>query len=142
MTKGIEALRKQLKAFQGLSVEAGFFETAKYDDGTPVASVATIHEFGLGNVPARPFMRVAEAESRKAIINLVAKGAVAVADGRMTPDAVFERVGGLMRGAIQDAIAHGAHTPLSGATIAAKGFATPLVDTARMLQSVTHRVQK
>lgn len=141
MADGIKKLRNELKALKGMSVEAGFFESAKYDDGTAVAAVATVHEFGLGHVPARPFMRVAEREAQKDLVNLMKKGVPAVAEGRLSADALFTRIGGVMVGAIQDAIAHGSHAPLAESTKAAKGFATPLVDTARMLQSVTQRVK-
>ena len=33
------------------SVQVGFFSTAKYQDGTPVAAVAAWNEFGTKNIP-------------------------------------------------------------------------------------------
>ena len=40
-------------------VRVGFFSTAKYDDGTSVANVAGIQEFGAPavGIPERPFFR-------------------------------------------------------------------------------------
>lgn len=38
-------------------VEVGFFPDQKYRDGTPVAHVALVNEFGLGNRAERPFFR-------------------------------------------------------------------------------------
>jgi hypothetical protein len=41
-----------------MRAKVGFLETAKYDNGTPVAYVAVIHENGVPekNIPPRPFM--------------------------------------------------------------------------------------
>ena len=43
-------------------VKVGFFSTAKYEDGTPVAAVAAWNEFGTKTIPERPFFRRALAE--------------------------------------------------------------------------------
>lgn len=48
-----------IKGLDGLEGKTGWFETARYPDGTAVAYVATIHEFGTPRIPARPFMRPA-----------------------------------------------------------------------------------
>ena len=36
-------------------VEVGFFEDARYPDGTPVAFIALVNEYGLGGRAERPF---------------------------------------------------------------------------------------
>jgi len=53
---GGDTLRIALAGLDGLTGKTGYFETAKYPDGTPVAYVATIQEFGYpaGGIPARP----------------------------------------------------------------------------------------
>jgi len=38
-----------------LKVRVGIFESAKYEDGTPVAAVAFWNEYGTANIPPRPF---------------------------------------------------------------------------------------
>ncbi|CDL85473.1 hypothetical protein [Xenorhabdus szentirmaii] len=40
-------------------IKVGFFEQAKYPDGTSIAYVASIQEFGHGPIPPRPFIRPA-----------------------------------------------------------------------------------
>ncbi|KAG1305014.1 hypothetical protein G6F62_015645 [Rhizopus arrhizus] len=62
--KGGDALMARLKeiadkAGQGGTLRVGFLENAKYPDGTPVAMVAAINEFGRPdhNQPPRPFFR-------------------------------------------------------------------------------------
>lgn len=62
--KGGEAFREALRRIsEGLSsataVRVGFLEGAKYGDGTPVAMVAAIQEFGApaAGIPPRPYFR-------------------------------------------------------------------------------------
>lgn len=43
-------------------VDVGFFRGSTYTDGTPVATVAAVQEFGNDRVPARSFMRTTIAE--------------------------------------------------------------------------------
>lgn len=42
-----ETLRTRLKELDGKVAKAGWFETSKYEDGTPVAYIAAIQEFGV-----------------------------------------------------------------------------------------------
>ena len=44
-------------------VEVGYFDDARYPDGTPVAFVALLNEYGLGGRTERPFFRGALARS-------------------------------------------------------------------------------
>jgi hypothetical protein len=46
-------------------LEVGFFEDATYPDGTPVALVAAVNEYGAPSrgIPPRPFMRTTIAEN-------------------------------------------------------------------------------
>ena len=55
-------------------VKVGFFSTARYEDGTPVAAVAAWNEFGTETIPERPFFRNALAESERGVSNILAKG--------------------------------------------------------------------
>jgi hypothetical protein len=55
---GKAKLERLIRELDPMSVKVGFFETAKYESGTPVAYVAVIHENGVPekNIPPRPFM--------------------------------------------------------------------------------------
>ncbi len=55
-------------------VKVGFFSTARYEDGTPVAAVAAWNEFGTKTIPERSFFRNALAESERGVSNILAKG--------------------------------------------------------------------
>jgi hypothetical protein len=54
-----KALRKVVEDMRKYTVAAGWNEAAKYSDGTPVAGVAAVQEFGSPKTgtPPRPFMR-------------------------------------------------------------------------------------
>lgn len=130
-----------LEGLEGLEGKVGWFETAHYPDGTPVAYVATIHEFGAGPIPARPFMRPAVAEYGRAWVALMGQGAKAALNGTTSAAAVLEAVTLRAAGDVGKAIKAVTSPPLKPMTIARKGFDKPLVDTGQMLQSVTGKVE-
>ena len=72
------------------AVEVGFFETAKYPDGTPVAAVAAWNEFGHQDVLERPFFRNAISDSKKELLEVLVENV----DPRTM--VVDRRVAGLM----------------------------------------------
>lgn len=53
-----------MKSLEEYSAQVGWFESARYDDGVPVAQVAIYNEYGTSRIPPRPFMRPT-AESQK-----------------------------------------------------------------------------
>jgi len=60
--KYLERLSKEAK----VEVKVGILGGATYlDDGTPVAMIGAVHEFGRGNNPPRSFLRSAIAEKHK-----------------------------------------------------------------------------
>lgn len=142
---GVARLVAALRELDGLQAKTGWFETAKYADGTPVAYVATIHEFGYpeGGIPARPFMRPTVAEQGQAWLDMLAKGSKAILTGGATPAGVLEAVALKAAGDVAKTISGVTSPPLSPLTIARKKGATkPLVDTGQMIQSVTGVVEK
>jgi hypothetical protein len=126
----------------------GFFEHSKYPDGTPVAYVATIQEFGHGAIPARPFFRPTINEQRNAWRNSLARGYKAVIGGKLTVEHMLFQLGAQAAGQVRRTISKIQNPPLSEATIKGrqsrrkgKGVSTkPLVDTGYMVQSVSNDV--
>lgn len=156
----LQRLQVALRELDGITGKTGWFETAKYADGTPVAYVAAIQEFGAvlrpddglglasqwmgenegpagGFIPPRPFMRPAVAKHGQEWMDLLAKGAKAALAGKFTAVEVMESVALRAAGDIGKQISAVMTPPLAPSTIAAKGFSKPLVDTGLMLQSVT-----
>ena len=145
-----EALRRAVQDLQTKQARVGFFDTANYPDGTPVAYVATIQEFGYaaGGIPPRPFMRPTIQEQRNAWRQSLGRGAKAVLNDRLTVEQMLSQFGMSAAGDISRTISKVDTPPLADSTIAARqskrkspGVSRkPLVDTGLMIQSVSSDV--
>ena len=123
----------------------GFFDTAVYPDGTPVAYVATIQEFGVID-PPRSFMRSTISEQREAWQKTLAQGARRVLADKLTVDQMLEAFGMQAAGQIKEKIASIMAPGLSDVTIAARLLRNntstkPLVDTGYLISSVDSKVE-
>ena len=146
-SKALEKLADQIKKSK---LEVGFFESATYPDGTPVAYVAAIQEFGnpAGNIPSRPFFRNAISQNDGGWKDLANKAISAVVEGRMELNQALNQMGLKMSADVKDSITDGSYEALKQSTLDARqsrkrtqGVASkPLIDTGQMLQSVTYAV--
>jgi len=120
-----------------------------YGDGTPVAYVAAIQEFGSpkNNIPPRSFMRSTISEQHKKWIKTFGK-----AMERMSAEQALELVGAQAAGDVQEMITSIQTPPLSPTTIHARqrkmadgktvgNLTKPLVETALLLASIKSVVQ-
>ncbi len=122
------------------TVRIGFLENARYPDGTPVAMIAAIQEFGAPSrgIPPRPFFRNAIAkyspEWPAAIAGLLEANNL---------DAVrtLDQAGAAIAGQIRQSIVDITEPPLAASTIQRKGSSKLLVDTGHLLNSVDHEVK-
>lgn len=141
-----------MDAFKGIAAKVGFFESAKYPDGTPVAYVAAIQEYGSGAIPPRSFMRTTIAEQSQEWSKQFGRASVAIIKGKIEPAAALEQLGALAAGDVKKKISEISSPPLKESTIAARlrkradkktvgKLTKPLVDTGIMLASVTHVVE-
>lgn len=149
--KALTVAMRQLDA--GLQCRVGFFDTAKYPNGMPVAAVAAVHEFGYspGGIPARPFFRPTIAEQSPEWTRQFGRAAKAIANGKITAANALEQLGALAAGDVRKTIAGITSPPLKESTIAARRrryakpggkLDKPLVDTGILFGSVTHLVTK
>ena len=133
-----------LEGLDGLEGKVGWFESAHYPGGTPVAYVATIHEFGTGRIPARPFMRPAVADHGGEWLEIIGQGVKASMMGGPSPAEVLELVMLQAAGNVAEKIQ--SLPPLdpkaSAVTIKRKGHSKALIDTGQMFQSVTGKVER
>jgi hypothetical protein len=144
----IPALLKRLDKLNSMEVEVGFFEEDRYgpeNHNLPVATVAAYNEFGTSHNPQRPFMsdtfsenmsQLYMAKGMKAVFLDVIKSGTATARllkalGHMSAE--------LMQVSIQQYAAAGGN---SAATIKRKGRDSPLIDTAKMIESVKFQVHR
>lgn len=148
-TSNEAAIRKMLADLEKKEVRVGFFENSKYPDGTPIAYVAAIQEFGYGPIPPRPFMRPAEEANKGKWVKGISSGVRAVIAGQVTLDHALEQVGMVAAGDVRKAIKAVTAPPLAESTVRArqsrkKGKKAvsrkPLVDTGQMLQAVNSAV--
>ena len=109
--------------------------------GGTVADVASIHEFGLGNVPERSFVRGWADENRQDNERTMRKIGEAVVRGDYGVNEGLERAGLVFAASMQQRIRGGIPPELSPATIARKGSSTPLIDTGQLVSSITHKVE-
>lgn len=137
-----DKLAKIVKSTKGLPrVSVGFLRGASYPDGTSVALVAAVNEFGAPGrgQPPRPFFRLMVAEKSGTWPAAIA------ANMRATDydaDKTLDRLGQGIKAQLQDSIKTLTDPPLAPSTIKRKGFATPLIDTGHMLNNVDYRVEK
>lgn len=135
-------LRKAMAELRNLKASAGWYETAHYPNGTPVAYVASIHEFGApgAGIPPRPFMRPAIAANGGAWMQALGEGAKDALRGGLSATQLMEQVSARAAADVAKSIQAVSAPPLNPATVRRKGFAKPLVETGQMIQSVTNRV--
>lgn len=136
----LKSYMKDMQAqLQRNELEVGFLGDATYPDGTSVAHVASIQEYGdpSGGIPARPFFRnVISEEGPKwggAMASLMRANGN---DVNLSLRLLGERI----QGQIQDSITTLREPGNAQSTIDKKGFDNPLIDTATMLRSVSYRV--
>lgn len=121
------------------TLKVGFLANATYPDGTPVAMIAAIQDFGAPkvNIPPRPFfrnmVRKKKREWPKAIADLLRANDYDAAK-------TLELTGQAIAGQLRQSIIETNEPPLKPATVARKGFDKPLVDTGHMLNSIDHEV--
>jgi len=131
--------------------KVGFFESAHYPDGTPVANVAAIQEYGTvaGNIPPRPFMRPTIDQQKEAWSELFKKGAKLIFKGRLTTVQVLNGLGMVASGNCRETIASITEPELSDRTIEARRAkmtrggtlsVKPLVDTRVMITHLTYTI--
>lgn len=150
----VESTRKDigklLHSLESKTLRVGFFDSAQYPDGTPVAYVAAIQEYGYpeGNIPARSFFRATISGQKDGWRDGIAAGSKAMLEGRISAEAMLSQIGGLAAGQIGQTISQISEPPLKDSTIEARrsrrsspGVSTkPLVDTRTLIQSVTFDV--
>jgi hypothetical protein len=123
------------------AVDVGFFSTAKYPDGTPVASVAAWNEFGTLDIPERPAIRAANKINERVILRILKDG---VDSKIMTVSKQLAgKVGVSQQNAVKKSMRDLRRPPNTPETIAAKGGrSNPLVNTGTLIKSVTFKVIK
>ncbi len=133
-----------------LQAKVCFFESAHYPDGTPIAYVAAIQEFGFpaGGIPSRSFMRSTIAAKKDGDWKNVAKTmGKRIVEGKATPADGLEAMALIAEGDIRKTITKLTSPALAMATHDARwrrgnGSDKPLNDTGMMLAHLTSVVEE
>ena len=144
-----DKLRK-IAALDDLELKVGFFENARYPDGTPVAYVGYLNEYG-GHNPPRPFMKrtaqrriKAWSKGIAANFNRADKSSLKIAYNKAGQVAV-----GDVKRTIKDwppggnapsTVRAKARRARSGKNLMPINPATVLIDTGKMISSVAYEV--
>lgn len=154
-SKGSDTLKTAIAGLDGSKSEVGWFPSARYPSGAPVAGIAYIHEHGssVNKIPPRPFFRPTVAEKQQEWSATAAKIAKAVMAGALDPKAVPEAVALAAEGHVRRYISRLTTPPLNPKTVAARkarlanggkgaqaSIAKPLVDTGLLLATLTSSV--
>ena len=136
------------------SVQVGFFADAKYDDGTPVASVAYTNEYGVNGNPARPFMHKTAKENIHKWVRGIRKNVTGTGINKSSVARAYKMAGMVAVGDIKKTIRQWPHGGNSRRTVEMKRRRgrsgknlvpidpeIVLIDTGKMISSVSYEVK-
>jgi hypothetical protein len=143
---GVAALAERLKRLAAGQVLVGVPAGKSEPDGTSMAEVAAINEFGTadGRIPERAPLRGGMKSGEAKLKGLSERLAKGVAEDRLGPDQALEMLGASAAGEVKLYMASGemkASHPNAPSTIAKKGSDQPTVDSGSLRQSITHKVE-
>lgn len=140
-------LEASFKAVRASYVKAGVLgSTAHKGTHLTNAQLASVHEYGLGNSPARPWIGPPFRLNRKKYMERLVKAYRKALKDQQPVQVLheLERLGFLMAADIKNYVTQsalpGIPPPNAAVTIARKGSSRTLVDSSQMVNSVTHKV--
>jgi len=153
----IDALRQTVQSLDGATGKVGWFPSAVYEKGQPVAGIAAVQEFGSPSrgIPPRPFFRTTATEKREEWAGTAGQLAKRAALGKLAPGQVMEGLTMAAEGHVRATITKLQAPALKQATIDARKrrlanggagakstISKPLVDTGIMLATLTSEIDK
>ena len=126
---------RELKKMTDMEIQVGFQGDQKYEDGTSIAQVAAVNEFGALDIPERPFMRQSF-ENHEGELQAACDAAQRLVSSGGSAEQALQQIGVVAKGLVQDEIVNGGFAPKAESTIKKKGSEQPLIDTGTMRQSV------
>src|SRR5215831_15146641 len=139
--QGWQRIKLDFKQLDGMGVRVGIMGTGEVD-GVAVVDYAMYNEFGTRFIPPRPFMATTADRYRDGVYQYTSTLVGGMIDGKYNAKQVLNFVGMWYQAKIQQTIRDAKEwaVPDLPATIARKGSSSPLIDTGRMVQSVTYEV--
>lgn len=140
----LEKLLAELARIGGKSVSIGWQGSAAsdtYENGETVLNVAIRNHFGQDGIPARPALSIAFQRKAPQLSTVLEKAIKAVAEGRSDAERAAGLVGAYAVGQVQETISEGVPPPNAPYTIEKKSSSKPLIDTGKLRQSITYKVE-
>ena len=139
----LKEITKQIKLATTHEVNVGIpKDVGRYPNGLSIVDVGRKHEFGIG-VPRRSFLRMPFIVEQKTIDKAIATSWKKIAEGKSQTIKEFGILGIVGQNISKDAFAtsgFGKWEKLKPATEKAKGSAEILLDTSKLVQSITNWV--
>ena len=141
----LREITKQIKLATTHEVNIGIAQDiGQYPNGEKIVDVGRRHEFGIG-VPRRSFLRMPFIVKQNIIDKAIATSWKKITDGKSTALKEFGILGIIGQNISKDAFASGGFgkwKKLKPATEKAKGSTEILLDTSKLVQSITNWVVK
>lgn len=134
-----DAIQKELAKIAGNKfVLVGIHEDAGMAEGEEftMATLGAVQHYGNDRIPARRWLDVGVEEGTKEYLEIIQEG---IASGE-SQERTLEKVGASAAGYAQQYMRDLKNPPNAPSTIKKKGSANPLIDTGRLVQSVTYTV--
>lgn len=148
--ENVARIRRELAALDKMQARVGWMESARYADGSPVAGIAVVQEYGSEKmgIPPRSFMRSTQAEKKGDWDKTMKSGFSAVMRGTRTSAKLMEAMGVLASGDVRKKITQIFTPPLATSTLKSRArrasgkakiiSVKPLNDSGYMLATLTH----
>ena len=147
--EGMKKLSVVLNGLEGYEGKVGWLKSAQYEDGTQVAYVAAIQEFGVPekNIPSRSFFRTTIKEKTNSWLQLAKQGLQEVLKSGTSIATVMQKLTIQAENDVLRKIASITSPALKESTLKSRrskgrNSAKPLVDTQTMISHLTSDVIK
>ena len=107
---------RELKKMTDMEIQVGFQGDQKYEDGTSIAQVAAVNEFGASDIPERPFMRQSF-ENHEGELQAACDAAQRLVSSGGSAEQALQQIGVVAKGLVQDEIVNGGFAPNAESTI-------------------------
>jgi phage gpG-like protein len=141
------AIESEMDKAKKMSVDVGLISSKVggqiYGGGISVLDIGTIHEYGLGNVPARSFLRTPFLMKKAEITDRIGAEWIKVMQGKSTAEKSLGLIGAMGTNVAKGAFTtqgYGTWQPIKPETAAAKGSGQTLIDTGTLRNSITWKV--
>jgi hypothetical protein len=116
---GKDKFAKLMEQAKTVDVKVGWVDSSKYENGTPVAYVASIQEYGAPRVsiPPRPFMRPTIISKKNSWTKIIENEAKKMIDGEQTINQTMEVVGLIAEADVREKIISIQEPELSDVTL-------------------------